>query len=52
MGQCAVPDPLLDVLPNSPAGNRAAWVLQLLMAVESGAALPGRGELENQYTDM
>ena len=41
MEQCDVPDPLLNVLPSSAAGQRAAWVLQRLMAVASGAAAPG-----------
>jgi hypothetical protein len=43
-------DPLLEELSESPAGRRAAWVLKRLMAVASGAGLPVRAELEDQYT--
>lgn len=50
MAQCAVPDPLLDVLPGSVAGQRAAWVLQRLVTVASGAPLPGADELQDHYT--
>lgn len=50
MEQCDVPDPLLDALPSSPAGKRAAWVFERLMAVASGAGLPVSAELEDQYT--
>lgn len=46
-----MPDPLLNVLPTGVAGQRAAWVLQRLMDVASGAAVPGRAELEDRYAE-
>jgi pimeloyl-ACP methyl ester carboxylesterase len=42
-------DQTLTVLPKSPAGRRAAWVLQRLLAVALGTAVPDSGELEEHY---
>jgi pimeloyl-ACP methyl ester carboxylesterase len=46
-----VPEPLPAALFDSPAGRRAAWVLERLAAMASGAPLPDKGELENRYTE-
>src|SRR5687767_1556861 len=42
--------PILDVLPRTPAGERAAWVWERLLAVAGGAPVPTQSELEDQYT--
>jgi hypothetical protein len=40
---------VLDVLPQTPAGERAGWVWQRVLAIASGTAPPNRGELEEHY---
>jgi hypothetical protein len=41
---------LQDVLPRSPAGERAAWVFERLLAVASGSDPPSDAEIALQYT--
>lgn len=40
---------VLDVLPPTPAGQRAAWVWQRVQAIALGTAVPDRSELEEHY---
>ena len=42
-------DQVLDVLPQTPAGKRAAWVWQRVLAIAAGTAVPHRRELDEQY---
>jgi hypothetical protein len=40
---------VVDVLPQTPAGERAAWVWQRVLAIASGTAIPDRREFEEHY---
>lgn len=40
---------VLDVLPQTPAGKRAEWVWQRVLAIAAGTAIPNRSELEEHY---
>src|SRR5579875_4086864 len=41
---------VLDALPESPVGRRAAWVWRQTLAMAAGAPVPGENELEEQYS--
>ena len=41
---------MLDSLPRSPAGTRARWVWERLVAIADGGSAPNRVDLEQQYT--
>jgi pimeloyl-ACP methyl ester carboxylesterase len=40
---------ILDVLPQTPAGEQAGWVWQRVLAIAAGTAVPDRNELEEHY---
>ncbi len=40
---------VMDVLPRTPAGKRAAWVWRRVLAVAAGAAVPSRREFDEHY---
>jgi pimeloyl-ACP methyl ester carboxylesterase len=40
---------VMNVLPPTPAGKRAAWVWQRVLAIAAGTAAPNRSELEEHY---
>jgi hypothetical protein len=49
-GGVAVPTHrMLEVFPETPAGRRAGWVWERLLAVAAGAAVPDDAELEEQF---
>ena len=43
---------MLDTLPRTPAGTRARWVWERLVAIADGGSAPNGVDLEQQYTSV